>query len=568
MHDHILGVVGQPRGTPPQSPRPERAEGDVTRSDSYSLTRGGKLVSSRPWATNGVHVFVNMRGAENQKNVTDSQRPRGASPSSETSSDSESDSDSGDSEETSEDEYDTGGRRSVQRCPPGTIQEEEREAPHLDFTHPREGASQASEACGARDHSSGDSRLRPLVVRGAGKSRAEDTAERNKEDTLRNSSDDCDLDEDEDDEDHDDAAEEEDSDSEETESTVKAKPDGIGSSTDGNNKPSPVREEEDHNDTLSTLSGDLSFDDPETSPPRDPEKVAGSHSASESRRPPSPESLSDAASPASVCPGPSATEEHVGGRAAPDGGQRIMQRDGMGAGVFCISGYPRSNQKNVQTTNEASLTGHRSYSALPQHDPSYFESEEIEGAGHETEYSSGRRESLHSDYGWDNISSESGPDNVVHRPSLPYTDTATYGVPPRKARPSPSRSETLPTPRNTYTSGSESPYENVESYVQYKQRESPRSRTTLEHTMRTSPGRGVFTATPHHDASRNSYTERHRTQPDQHLDREVRRQYSASPQPRLLPNVQQDGRRPRSSVYDDTSSTSNALICCQCQTLE
>lgn len=561
MHDHALGVAGQPHGTPPQSPRPERAEGEVKRSNSYSLTRGGKLVSSRPWATNGVHAFVNMRAAETQKNVTDSQHPRRASPSSDTSSDSESDSDSGDSDETSEDEYDADGRRSVQRCPPGTIPEEEHEAPHLDSAHPNsEWSSQASATRSARDRSPGDSHLRLRAGRGVGKSETEDPNEWGKDNTGRNSSDDCNLYEDEDNNDDDDdddkEGEEEDSESEETESTVKAKVDGAGACADGNNKPSPVREEEDHNDTLSTLSGDLSFDDTEMSPPRDSERSAVSGSVSESRRPPSPESPADVASPASGRPGVSTSKEQDWGRAAPDGERGTPQREGMRAGVFCISGYPRPSQKNSQTTNEAPLREHGPYSPQSQQEPSYYECEEVEDAGRGTGHSSQRRDSVHSDYDWDNLSSVSDPDGGVQRPPLPYTTTAAYGVPPRNAWTSPSRREAPPAARNTDTRSSpaESHYENVDSFAQYRHRESPRGRASAEQARGGSLGPGVFTSPPYHDALRMSYTEQH-TKPDQHLSQEARRHYSSSPQPR--PKAQQDGRRPHSSVYDGASSTSN-----------
>lgn len=555
MHDHVLGVVGQPHGTPPQSPRPERAEGEVTRSDSYSLTRGGKLVSSRPWASNGVHAF-SMRAAETQKNVTDSQHPRRVSSSSDSSSDSESDSDSGDSEETSEDEYETDGRRSVQRCPPGTIPEEH-EPPHLDAPCPGEGS--------ARDRSHGDRHLLPRVGRGADKSETEDAAQCGEENTERNASDDCDLDDDDTDDDGDEEGEEEDSESEETESTVKAKADGASACSDGNNKPSPVREAEDHNDTLSTLSGDLSFDEPEPSPPRDPERTGGSGSASESRRPPSPASPSDPPSSPSGCPGYSATEEHVWGRAAPDGERRTPQREGMRAGVFCISGYPRPNQKNVQTTSEAPLTGHpRPYSPQSHHEPSYFEGEEGQDVGRGSEHNSRGRDSMHSVSSWDNLSSMSDPDGYVQRPPRPYTNTATYGMPPRNAWPPRSHRQAPSPARSTDVSSSptERHYENIESYEQQRPRDSPHGRASTEQGRGGSLGPGVFTSAPQHDAF--LYTEQH-TKPEHRLGSEARRQCSSSPQPRHHPKGQQDGRRPRSDVYDATSSTSNELICCHCQ---
>lgn len=522
-------------------------------------------MSSRPWATNGVHAFINMRAAETQKHVTDSQHPRRASPSPETSSDSESDSD--DSEETSEDEYDTGGRRSVQRCPPDTIPEEERESPHRDTARPGEGPGQASGSCGARGRSPGESNPRPPVGRGVAKPEAEDTAEWGKGDTDRNITDDCNFGEDDgdDNDDEEEEEEEEDSESEETESTVKAKTDGVSAHTDGTNKPSPAREEEDHNDTLSTLSGDLSFDDPEASPPRDTQRAGGSGSASESRRPSSPAGTTDAASPASGRLGASATEERAGGRAAPDGELRTPQRGGLPAGVFCISGYPRPNQKNSQTTNDPPFTGQRPYSTQPQHDPAYYEDEEVEDMDRGAEDSKGGRDSVHAVYSWDNPYFVSDPSGGVQRPPLPYTTTAKYGVPPQHAWP-PSRREAPPAARGTDASSApaESHYENVEGYVQYGHRESPR-RGSAEHAREANLGPGVFTSALRHDDPRVAYAEHHRTQPDQHLGPEARRQHSSSPQPRHRPKVQQDSKRPHSSVYDDAGSTSKEFICCQCQ---
>ena len=176
---------------------------------------------------------------------------------------------------------------------------------------------------------------------------------------------------------------------------------------------------------------------------------------------------------------------------------------------------------------------------------------------------------MHSVRSWDNLSSVSDPDGYVQRPPRPYTNTATYGMPPRSAWPPHSRREAPSPARSTDVSSSPTEirhYENVESYEQHRARESPRGRASTEQGRGGSLGPGVFTSAPQQDALRFPYSEQH-TKPEHHLGFEARRQYSSSPQPRHHPKGQQDGRRPHSDVYDaaTSSSTSNGLICCQCQ---
>ena len=597
MHDHILGV-GQPHETPPQSPRQERTEGDVTRSDSYCLARGGKVVSSRPWAANGIHA-LNMRAVERGKNVADGQHP--LSPSSEvSSSDSESDSGSGDSEETSEDEYETSDGRAALGLLPCTIPEEEHDTSHLDTGGHSDVSGQAVGACDIRGNSPGDAHPRPGPVN-ARKPVRQDAAARAKENPLRNVGNDCDPDENDDDDDDDDEDEEEeeeeeedddeeeeeedeeeedeeeeeeeheneeeDSESEETESTVRAKRDGVSAHTEAEDRSTPLREEEDHNDTLSTLSGDFSFDDQEPSPPRDLERVGDSESASNSRRPPSPTIPSDEACPATGGDEHTAAQEHVAGRPVPDGEGSSPQREGMRAGVFCISGYPRPNQASIHTVNEASLSEHRIDSGRSHYDSSTLASEDAEDAGRGAEHTRGAMDSVRADYSWDNLSYVLDRGGSVQRSPFfqQHSSTATYGTPPQASWPS-SLPRTAPsTSRSTdSTRGStDSHYQNVESLAHYRHR-SPTTTTTTHHTQGVSPASGMFTSAHHHDPSLISLSEQHRALNDQHMRSEARRRYSSSPQPQPRQRNQQDSRRPHSTVYDDvnnsSSNTSNAYI--------
>lgn len=339
MREHLPGV-GQPLGTPPHHRRAQDpAAGDIARSDSYSLARGGKLVSSRPWASSGAQILVNMHALEASAKDAGGKEPRRPPSSGTSSSDSESDSDSSDSDDTSEDEYEVRVARRPPALGPLPLAEED-EALASDGECK---AQVASAKCSERRQSEGEERLP-----GDGHSRphlAQDAREG--AGGGAGSGHDANHDEGEDEEeDEDDGDEDDESESDETESTVRARL-GAGAEGGGNGPgggggegaaPPP---EEDPNDTLSTLSGDLSFDDRDlVSPPRE-NGVAGAQEL---------EALpQDAAAPAADshtaadAEAPRASEERVASesRVPPEGERSTPQRESVPAGVFCLSGYPK-----------------------------------------------------------------------------------------------------------------------------------------------------------------------------------------------------------------------------------
>ncbi|XP_069979239.1 uncharacterized protein [Penaeus vannamei] len=339
MREHLPGV-GQPLGTPPHHRRAQDpAAGDIARSDSYSLARGGKLVSSRPWASSGAQILVNMHALEASAKDAGGKEPRRPPSSGTSSSDSESDSDSSDSDDTSEDEYEVRVARRPPALGPLPLAEED-EALASDGECK---AQVASAKCSERRQSEGEERLP-----GDGHSRPH-LAQDAREGAGGGAGSDHDANHDEGDdeeEDEDDGDEDDESESDETESTVRARL-GAGAEGGGNGPgggggegaaPPP---EEDPNDTLSTLSGDLSFDDRDlVSPPRE-NGVAGAQEL---------EALpQDAAAPAADshtaadAEAPRASEERVASesRVPPEGERSTPQRESVPAGVFCLSGYPK-----------------------------------------------------------------------------------------------------------------------------------------------------------------------------------------------------------------------------------
>ncbi|XP_053651588.1 filaggrin isoform X4 [Cherax quadricarinatus] len=217
MREHHPGVE-----KPPEVPPGEDCPGDITRTDSYSLTRGGKLVSSHPWGAPRVQVLPTMHVLDPQGKKPSDKCSRPCSTLGSSSSDTESD--SGDSDVTSEDEYE------VRACllPPSythnTITEEDDTEYDscMQVNHSESEDVKESETGGCENEQRlpGDGHSRPHIaqeVRDAREAESEDEG-----------------------------SESEDSESEETESTVRARLEA---------------HLEDHNDTLSTVSEDLSFED-------------------------------------------------------------------------------------------------------------------------------------------------------------------------------------------------------------------------------------------------------------------------------------------------------------------
>ncbi|XP_063604132.1 uncharacterized protein LOC134779792 isoform X4 [Penaeus indicus] len=347
MREHLPGV-GQPLGTPPHHRRAQDpATGDIARSDSYSLARGGKLVSSRPWASSGAQILVNMHALEASAKDTGGKEPRRPPSSGTSSSDSESDSDSSDSDDTSEDEYEV----RVTRRPPDLshfpLAEEDEELERERCVNNGECKVEvASAKCSERRQSEGEKRLpgdghsRPHLAQdareGAGDGGGNDIDAKNDEG------------DDEEDDDDDDDDEDDESESDETESTVRARL-GAGAESGGNEPgggggegaaPPP---EEDPNDTLSTLSGDLSFDDRDVvSPPRENGVAAAQELEALPQDAAAPGSITDSHTAADA-ETPRASEERVASesRVPPEGERSTPQRESVPAGVFCLSGYPK-----------------------------------------------------------------------------------------------------------------------------------------------------------------------------------------------------------------------------------
>nr|XP_045623239.1 uncharacterized protein LOC123773478 isoform X3 [Procambarus clarkii] len=310
MLDHLPGCDPAP-GSPSHRPHQQPPVGDVTRSDSYSLVRGGKVVSSRPWAAGGaLHGTLHAHG----KSPSDTRTP--GSPSGGSSSSSDSD----DSDDTSEEEYEVRGRGAPGGYAHFTILEEDLGAP--------EGG-----ACGSEQRLPGDGHSRPHLAREVRQARDSDAQ--------------CERgDESESDDDDDD-----DSESDETESTVRARLQAVSGCGEGHGHTCG----EEHNDTLSTVSDDLSFDDGDPSSPAGDQEAAAAirGDSTPAHVTPTPAHVTptaavlrrDSAQDREVAAAPAEGEEEEesgGGRRVPPEGERCRpQREGVRAGVFCLSGYPR-----------------------------------------------------------------------------------------------------------------------------------------------------------------------------------------------------------------------------------
>ncbi|XP_042864487.1 dentin sialophosphoprotein-like isoform X1 [Penaeus japonicus] len=360
MREHLPGV-GQPLGTPPHHRRSQDpAAGDIARSDSYSLARGGKLVSSRPWASSGAQILVNMHALEASAKDTGGKEPRRPPSSGTSSSDSESDSDSSDSDDTSEDEYEVRMTRRQPDLSHYTLAEEDEDLEQERCVNNGECKMKvASAKCSELRQSErekrlpGDGHSRPHLAQDAREGAADGDGDGggggggdgNDSDAKDDGSDDEEDDDDDDDNDDDE------SESDETESTVRARL-GAGAENGGNEPgggggegaaPPP---EEDPNDTLSTLSGDLSFDDRDViSPPRE----NGAAAAQELEALPKDASaasdsiISDSSHTAADAESRESPEECVASesRVPPEGERSTPQRESVPTGVFCLSGYPK-----------------------------------------------------------------------------------------------------------------------------------------------------------------------------------------------------------------------------------
>lgn len=359
MREHLPGV-GQPLGTPPHHRRSQDpAAGDIARSDSYSLARGGKLVSSRPWASSGAQILVNMHALEASAKDTGGKEPRRPPSSGTSSSDSESDSDSSDSDDTSEDEYEVRMTRRQPDLSHYTLAEEDEDLEQERCVNNGECKMKvASAKCSELRQSErekrlpGDGHSRPHLAQDAREGAADGDGagggggDGNDSDAKDDGSDDEEDDDHDDDDDDDDESE-----SDETESTVRARL-GAGAENGGNEPgggggegaaPPP---EEDPNDTLSTLSGDLSFDDRDViSPPRE-NGVAAAQELEALPKDASAASdsiISDSSHTAADAESREAPEECVASesRVPPEGERSTPQRESVPTGVFCLSGYPK-----------------------------------------------------------------------------------------------------------------------------------------------------------------------------------------------------------------------------------
>ncbi|XP_066950310.1 filaggrin isoform X38 [Macrobrachium rosenbergii] len=384
---------------------------DLSRSDSYSLSRGGKLVSSRPWSAQNHHqVVVNMHLVDIQKGSQQQQQQQpssdscrgvsssGASSGASSSGDSSDSSDSDD--DTSEDEYEV-------RTPARPLD-------HTHYTLPEEDEEEEAEGGGGGGEpkvEETESVNKPEAKERRGDERSDSEPDDNggEATTLRDGrptrpqeasgkdqgaanrsvdtdGGDCDSDDDEDD-----------SESEETESTVRARQVGVGGNgvvaeegevegegeegagvggalLDGASQP-PV--DEDHNDTLSTLSGDLSFDDRDvTSPPREHQHHHHHHLQAVPSVPEDPDAACQelGSSPSGTTPichnrVNSSSQSPPGARKEPSQKENSHEElkepvvpprrtppegAGVRAGVFCISGYPRSNTDNPRSDLDSS----------------------------------------------------------------------------------------------------------------------------------------------------------------------------------------------------------------------
>ncbi|KAK4320267.1 hypothetical protein Pmani_008876 [Petrolisthes manimaculis] len=366
MLDHLPGA-----DTPPQSSQRDTTAGDITRSDSYSLSRGGKLVSSRPWDTNGTHVLLNLQTSDTRGRPAGHKQQRRASPSSESSSDSESDSD-----DTSEDEYELSGGRHQAGLANTTILEEPESCPSQN-TQDEDEDHTSGQHCFSCDQNC-DNKCKQ-----SGQCGHDDD---NDDDGESDCGDDDDNDDDDDDNDDDDDG----SESDETESTVKARPEAGNIGTEGSSSKTQGAGDEDHNDTLSTLSDDLSFDDRDDISPLREQEVAEvcECTASDPQRSPSP-ALPSRDTTTQECPTDNMAEEECGGNGGSGGGGggggaegmclpmaddslQNIQRTGVRAGVFCLSGYPRQGEGITTTplpsgSDTAPSTRHSPASHTPPH---------------------------------------------------------------------------------------------------------------------------------------------------------------------------------------------------------
>ncbi|XP_069173924.1 LOW QUALITY PROTEIN: uncharacterized protein Liprin-beta [Procambarus clarkii] len=317
MLDHLPGCDPAP-GSPSHRPHQQPPVGDVTRSDSYSLVRGGKVVSSRPWAAGGaLHGTLHAHG----KSPSDTRTP--GSPSGGSSSSSDSD----------DRRHFRGGVRGARERGAGRLRP---------LHHP-----------GGGPRGSGGRRVRQRAAP-PGRRDTRGHTSRGKLGQARDSDAQCERgDESESDDDDDD-----DSESDETESTVRARLQAVSGCGEGHGHTCG----EEHNDTLSTVSDDLSFDDGDPSSPAGDQEAAAairgdSTPAHVTPTPahvtPTPAHMTptaavlrrDSAQDREVAAAPAEGERRrraAGGVRVPPEGERCRpQREGVRAGVFCLSGYPR-----------------------------------------------------------------------------------------------------------------------------------------------------------------------------------------------------------------------------------
>ncbi|CAL4066039.1 unnamed protein product, partial [Meganyctiphanes norvegica] len=335
MRDHHTPTSGHHTHAPhphdQADPHPSTTQ-QLERSDSYCLSRGGKLVSSKSWEEHPPteNIFFNMHALDGRSReglaVGQQVRPSSGGTSSDTGGDTNSaSSSSSSSDESSEEEYNvaTPSRAAPRHMGHANpyVQEvyQANNNKTLDDSDAIPGVfvlkcHGEAEGAGVKQRQPGDGHPHPSGLLDAYHEEEHDPAHGDltpntshdmAHATNSDTDSDCDTDE------------------TETESTVRARmPEVLGVEDPGGGG----SQEGDHNDTLSTLSGDLSFDDRDVSSPVRDLAVDGPHTQVSALR-------RGMVEPDEGIPRPPPEGEHGSGSGPSE--------PGVSAGIFCITGYAK-----------------------------------------------------------------------------------------------------------------------------------------------------------------------------------------------------------------------------------